>query len=60
MVTQIEPLTFQYSHTIGRQETRGGNGFFYPVAIARGEGNRLSGRQPCEQQDERAGEQDQT
>jgi len=41
MVTQIEPLTFQYSHTIGRQETRGGNGFFYPVAIARGEGNRL-------------------
>ncbi len=41
MVTQIAPLTFQYSHTIGRQETRGGNGFFYPVAIARGEGKRL-------------------
>lgn len=41
MLTQIEPLTFQYSHTIGRQETRGGNGFFYPVAVARGEGNRL-------------------
>lgn len=41
MVTQIEPLTFQYSHTIGRQETRGGNGFFNPVAVARGEGNRL-------------------
>jgi len=41
MVTQIEPLTFQYSHTIGRQETRGGNGFFHPVAVARGEGNRL-------------------
>jgi len=41
MVTQIEPFTFQYSHTIGRQETRGGNGFFHPVAVARGEGNRL-------------------
>jgi DNA-binding beta-propeller fold protein YncE len=41
MVTHLAPLTFQYSHTIGRQETRGGNGFFYPVAIARGEGNRL-------------------
>jgi len=41
MVTQIEPLTFQYSHTIRRQETRGGNGFFHPVAVARGEGNRL-------------------
>ena len=39
MVTQIEPLTFQYSHTIGRQETRGGNGFFHPVAIARDEGD---------------------
>jgi DNA-binding beta-propeller fold protein YncE len=41
MATQVEPLTFQYSHTIGRQETRGGNGFFHPVAIACGEGNRL-------------------
>jgi DNA-binding beta-propeller fold protein YncE len=41
MVTQVEPVTFQYSHTIGRQETRGGNGFFHPVAVARGEGNRL-------------------
>ena len=41
MVTQVEPLTFQYSHTIGRQETRGGNGFFHPVAVARGEGSRL-------------------
>jgi DNA-binding beta-propeller fold protein YncE len=41
MVTQVEPLTFQYSHTIGRQETRGGNGFFHPVAIACGAGNRL-------------------
>ena len=41
MVTQIAPVTFQYSHTIGRQESRGGNGFFMPVAIARGEGNLL-------------------
>lgn len=41
MVTQVASLTFQYSHTIGRQETRGGNGFFYPVAVTRGEGNRL-------------------
>jgi len=41
MATQIAPVTFKYSHTIGRQETRGGNGFFYPVAIARGEGDRL-------------------
>jgi DNA-binding beta-propeller fold protein YncE len=41
MATQTAPFTFQYSHTIGRQETRGGNGFFNPVAIARGEGNRL-------------------
>ena len=39
MVTQTAPLTFQYSHTIGRQELRGGNGFFNPVAIARGQGN---------------------
>ncbi len=41
MVTQIAPLAFQYSHTIGRQEVRNGNGFFFPVAIARGEGNLL-------------------
>ncbi len=41
MVTQTESVTFQYSHTIGRQETRSGNGFFNPVAIARGEGDRL-------------------
>lgn len=41
MVTQIKPVTFRYSHTIGRQETRGGDGFFNPVAIACGEGNRL-------------------
>jgi sugar lactone lactonase YvrE len=36
MVTQIAPVTYQYSHTIGRQELRGGNGFFNPVGIARG------------------------
>jgi len=41
MATQTASVTFQYSHTIGRQETRGGNGFFHPVALARGEGNRL-------------------
>jgi DNA-binding beta-propeller fold protein YncE len=39
MVTQIAPVTFQYSHTIGRQELRGGNGFFNPVGIARGPGD---------------------
>ena len=39
MVTQIASLTFEYSHTIGRQEVRSGDGFFYPVDIARGEGN---------------------
>ena len=33
MVTQVAPLSFQYSHTIGRQEVRSGNGFFQPVAI---------------------------
>jgi len=41
MVTEIAPVTFQYSHTIGRQEVRSGNGFFYPVAITRDEENRL-------------------
>ncbi len=41
MAIQTAPVTFQYSHTIGRQETRGGNGFFHPVALARGEGERL-------------------
>lgn len=41
MGTQTVAVTFQYSHTIGRQETRGGNGFFYPVALTRGDGNRL-------------------
>jgi DNA-binding beta-propeller fold protein YncE len=35
MVTQIAPLTFEHSHTIGRQEVRSGNGFFHPVAITR-------------------------
>jgi DNA-binding beta-propeller fold protein YncE len=37
MVTEILPITFQYSHTIGRQEVRSGNGFFNPVAITRDE-----------------------
>ena len=41
MVTQIAPVTFQYSHTIGRQESRGGNGFFNPVAVTRGPGDRI-------------------
>lgn len=41
MVTEIAPVTFQYSHTIGRQENRSGNGFFYPVAITRDEENNL-------------------
>jgi len=39
MVTQIAPVTLRYSHTIGRQDIRGGNGFFNPVAMVRGEGN---------------------
>ncbi|MCI0782395.1 MAG: NHL repeat-containing protein [Chloroflexi bacterium] len=41
MVTEIAPITFQYSHTIGRQENRSGSGFFYPVAITRDEENLL-------------------
>ena len=41
MVTEIAPVTFQYSRTIGRQENRSGNGFFYPVAITRDEKNLL-------------------
>ena len=41
MVTEVAPITFQYSHTIGRQENRSGTGFFYPVAITRDEGNLL-------------------
>ncbi|MXZ90131.1 MAG: hypothetical protein F4W95_00750 [Chloroflexi bacterium] len=43
MVTQIDiaPVTFQYSHTIGRQEVRSGNGFFNPVAITRDENDLL-------------------
>ena len=41
MVTQSAPVSFQYSHTIGRQETRGGNGFFNPVSVKRGPGDRL-------------------
>lgn len=43
MVTQTEiaPVTFQYSHVIGRQEVRSGNGFFNPVAITRDPDNLL-------------------
>ena len=41
MVTEIAPVTFQYSHTIGRQENRSGTGFFYPVAITLDNENRL-------------------
>jgi DNA-binding beta-propeller fold protein YncE len=41
MVTEISPVSFQYSHTIGRQEVRSGTGFFYPVAITRDEENQL-------------------
>ena len=41
MGTQFAPVTFQYSHTIGRQEVRSGDGFFYPVAITRDEENLL-------------------
>ncbi len=41
MVTEIAPVTFQYSHTIGRQESRSGSGFFNPVAITRDQDNLL-------------------
>lgn len=41
MVTEIAPVTFQYSHTIGRQEVRSGNGFFNPVAITHDRDNLL-------------------
>ncbi|HCP23982.1 MAG: 6-bladed beta-propeller [SAR202 cluster bacterium] len=41
MVAQVAPTTFRYSHTIGRQETRGGDGFFLPISLTRGEGDRL-------------------
>ena len=41
MVTEIAPLIFEYSHTIGRQEVRSGNGFFNPVAITRDQDNLL-------------------
>ena len=41
MVTEIAPITFEYSHTIGRQENRSGSGFFYPVAITRDDDNLL-------------------
>ena len=44
MAIQVRPeaaVSFQYSHTIGRIEIRGGNGFWNPVALARGEGDLL-------------------
>ena len=41
MVTEIAPVTFQYSHTIGRQEVRSGDGFLHPVAITRDKDNLL-------------------
>ena len=41
MVTEIAPVTFQYSHTIGRSESRSGKGFFNPVAITRDADNLL-------------------
>ena len=41
MVTEIAPVTFQYSHTIGRSESRSGNGFFNPVAITHDAEDRL-------------------
>jgi DNA-binding beta-propeller fold protein YncE len=42
MTTQVMPITFQHSHTIGRREvTGGGHGFSNPSAVARGEGDRL-------------------
>ena len=42
VTTEIAPITFQYSHTIGRQENRSGSGFFYPVDIVRSGKNQLS------------------
>ena len=38
MTTKMAHVTFQYSHTIGRIELFG-TGFFFPVAVARGEGD---------------------
>ena len=38
---QSIPITFQYSHTIGRQEVRSGNGFFNPVALTSDADGRL-------------------
>ena len=40
MVIEISGIAFQYSHTIGRGENAG-EGFLYPVAIARGQGDRI-------------------
>jgi DNA-binding beta-propeller fold protein YncE len=38
MTTQIQGVTFRYSHTIGRGEASG-TGFTYPVSMVRGEGD---------------------
>ena len=38
MTTGITHVTFQYSHTIGRDDVFG-TGFLFPVALARGEGD---------------------
>ena len=38
MTTAITHVTFQYSHTIGRNE-QFGTGFSFPIAVARGEGD---------------------
>ena len=37
----VTPVTYLTSHTIGRQELRGGNGFFNPVSVVRGPGDLL-------------------
>ena len=42
VTTEIAPITFEYSHTIGRQENRSGSGFFYPVDIVVSGKNQLS------------------
>ena len=40
MTSQIQGVTFRYSHTIGRGE-EAGTGFKNPVSVARGEGDLL-------------------
>ncbi len=41
MLAQVQDVTFQYSHTIGRREWNGGTGFAVPSALALGEGDRI-------------------